>query len=68
MSKSERLIPAIAIVVFSVLSLMAIETSETLTPDGSSPSERLSVALISMVSPDSNDRQILSNANTLDSR
>ncbi len=41
MSDRARLLPFIALVVFSALSLLAIKTSETLTIAGSTPLERL---------------------------
>lgn len=49
---SERLLPAIALFVLSAMCVLAIETSETLTVDGKSPSERLTFALSSIGSPD----------------
>ena len=65
MPKNERLLPAIVLIVFSALFLMAIETSETLAVDGRSPSERLASALSSTGSVTANP---LSNSNTLDAR
>lgn len=68
MSTSKRLLPAIALVVVLALSLMAIETSKTLTVEGQPPSERLASALRPFVDPDKDATEHFSNPITLDSR
>ena len=68
MFESNRTLPTLALVVLALLSLMAVETSETLTVEGKSPVMRLASALGSNTQPNASGMESFSISVTLDAR